>query len=277
MKPICLTFAFGKYRTMDVLYKNCINSFKKWHPDVEMRVITDDDDALPDYTFPTIAMTRWKWAKKMFDEGYTKVIVVGLDNFATARWDELLSDETTPILCTLGGPYCRDHDIRFQNIFMPNHNWYENMTINSDLTCYNCRWVIDDLEKILLKYMRDDNHAIDLYVNEVNPGAARVVDWPYVFSRFVYNGRAGWFGLLSPDHCVNEDGTVRWGLDGPVIGQFSVTTRYKPIGDKLYNHVGKHMKGFAFDKTYNKNDLSTYLNDETIKWLKEYSDIDVTL
>ena len=277
MKIVCVTFAWGKYRTWDVLYKNCIASFKKWHPDIEMRVVTDDEVPLTDFSGPSVAMVRWKYTKDLFDEGYTKVIVIGLDTFACARWDEILEDNTTPLLATLGGPYCTDPDIKLKSIFLPQHNWYENMTINSDLTCYNTKEVIYDLEKIVMKYQRTDNHAIDLYVNELNPNACRVVDWPYAFSRFVYNGRAGWFGCLAPDHCTNEDGTIRWGIGGPVIGQFSPTTRYKPIGDKLYNHVGKHIKALAFDKTYNKNDLSTYLNEETVQWFKEHCDVDMTL
>jgi hypothetical protein len=277
MKPICVTFAWGKYRTWDVLYKNCIASFKKWHPDIEMRVVTDEDFPLKEISNFSISMARFEYTKKLFDEGYTKVISIGLDTFACARWDEILEDNKTPLLATLGGPYCLDPDIKLKYIFMPQHNWYENMTINADLTCYNCKEVIYDLEKIMMKYKRHDNHAIDLYVNEVNPDACRVVDWPYVFSKFVYNGRAGWFGLLSPDHCVNEDGTVRWGIGGPVIGEFSATTRFKPIGNKLYNHVGKHVKALAFDKTYNKNNLSTYLNEETIQWFKDHCDVDMHL
>ena len=42
-RPICVTFAWGSYLTWDLLYKNCLASFKKWHPDIEVRVFGDKD------------------------------------------------------------------------------------------------------------------------------------------------------------------------------------------------------------------------------------------
>lgn len=278
MKTVCVTFAWGKYREWKVLYDNCINSFKKWHPGIEMRIITDADydgdiATLDGYTG---SLWRFQVCSKLFDEGYTKVIMIGLDTFAISRWDEMLDDNTTPLLGVLGGPFCLDADIKLQELFLPRHNWYENMTICADLTCYNCKWVIEELIQILHKYKRHDNHAIDLYANELNPRACKIVDWPYAFSPYVYYCRASWFGILGGE-CINSDGTIRWGIGGPTIGKFSPTIRFLPIEDKLYNHVGKHVKAFAFDKSMTKDRMHHYLNDETIKWLKESSDIDMFL
>ena len=279
MKAVCVTFAWGKYKSWKLLYDNCINSFKKWHPDIEMRVFTDADyeGDMKDLTDGYAAsLWRFQMCRKLFDEGYTKVIMIGLDTFATSRWDEIIDDVTTPLLGVLGGPFCIDQDIKHQQIFMPKHNWYENMTICSDLTCYNHKWVIDDLMKVLHKYKRHDNHAIDLYANELNPNACKIVDWPYAFSPHVYYCRASWFGILGGE-CINEDGTIRWGIGGPTVGKFSPTLRYLPIEDKLYNHVGKHIKALCFDKSIPRERMHQYLNDETIQWLKTHSCIDVRL
>jgi hypothetical protein len=279
MKPICVTFAWGKYKTWKLLYDNCINSFKKWHPDIELRIITDSEyeGKVEDLAEPYIAsLWRFKVCRKMFDEGYTKVIMIGLDTFATSRWDEMINDTTTPLLGVLGGPFCLDPDVKLQQLFLPRHNWYENMTICADLVCFNFKWVIDDLLTILDKYKRHDNHAIDLYANELKPEACKIVDWPYAFSPYVYYCRASWFGILGSE-CINEDGTIRWGIGGPTIGKFSPTLRYLPIEDKLYNHVGKHIKAFCFEKSISKERMDQYLNKETIEWFKEYCNVDMYL
>ena len=283
MKCVCITFAWGSYRQWKVLYENCLASFKKWHPDIEMRVIGDEEmagwKAPEDFEEfrSAMSMLRMQWCRKMFDEGYTKVILIGLDTFALSRWDELLDDETTPVLATLGGPFVIDPDIEHKFVFNPQHNWYENMTIGADLTCFNKKEALDDIIEILKITKRHDNYAIDFYVNQGNPSACKVVDWPYVVSPFVYNCRSCWPGLLSIDRCTQEDGSITWGIGGQVSGKFSPTTRYLPIEDKLYNHIGKHIKALCFDKSYNPKNISTYLNTETIQWLKEYSDVDVLL
>lgn len=278
MSIICITFAWGKYRTWDMLYKNCLESFKKWHPDIELRVFGDED-----YTGGDIekidghAASMWRFTecRKLFDQGYTKVIMFGLDTFTCARWDELLNDNVTPVITTLSGPYAFSADkIQMNHVFLKHHGWYEHMYIGSDLVCYNSKTALDELISLQNHNKIHDQYTLNLYVNAKNYRAA---DFPYIFSPFVYQGLASWPGCLAQTDCVLEDGSLRWGMDGPIIGAFSPTTRYKPIGDKLYNHIGKHIKAFNFDKSFNRKNIHTYLNEETIQWLKEYSGIDMRL
>lgn len=274
-KIVCVTFAWGKYKQWKLLYDNFINSFKKWHPDIELKVIDGDGHDLSNWH--KISMFRFTTCRNLFDEGYTKVILSGLDTFACARWDDLINDNETPVLTTSGGPYAFDaKGIKLRHIFLPTHGWYEHMFIGADLTCYNSKEALDDLIKVQETHQIHDNHALTLYVNEINL-RCKSVDFPYIFSPFVYNGLCGYPGCIAETMCVTDDGELKFGFDGPVIGKFSPTTRFKPIGDKLYNHIGKQIKALCFDKNFNRNDIYSYLNQETIDWLKEYCDIDLTL
>jgi hypothetical protein len=273
MKAVCVTFAWGKYKNWKILYNNCINSFKKWHPDIELKVIEEE---LTECTNYIGSMHRIKHVKMLFDEGYTKVIMIGLDTFTCARWDEIIEDTSTPLILTLGGPYCLDQDVKYRSIFLPYHNWYENTALNADLICYNSKWAVEEIEKVVVKSKRHDNYAIDYYSNEINPGVCKILNFPYMFSPFVYNCRASWPGVLGGS-CIQDNGTLTWGIDGPVIGAFPPTMVWKPIGDKLYNHIGKHIKAFNFDKNMDNTKIPIYFNDETVKWMKEKCDIDLTL
>ena len=279
-KVVCITFAWGKYKEWKLLYDNFINSFKKWHPDIELKIIGNDEydgDVSELSDLHKMSLFRFRTCRKLFDEGYTKVILSGLDTFTCARWDELLNDNQTPVLTTSGGPFAFDSDnIKLRHIFLPRHGWYEHMFIGADLTCYNSKEALDDLIAIENKYKIHDNHALTLYVNEINT-QCKSVDFPYIFSPFVYNGLCGYPGCIAETACINKDGELKFGFDGPVIGKFSPTTRFLPIGDKQYNHIGKHIKALCFDKNYNRENIHSYSNKETIAWLKEYCDIDLTL
>lgn len=277
-RVICITFAWGSYRTWDLLYKNCTQSFKKWHPDIEMRIFGDEDydgDLSNLNDGHNASIWRYQTVIKMFNEGYTKVILVGLDTFTCSRWDELLEDNVSPVVATLSGPFLFDsQNVNHRHVFLPKHGWFENMFVGSDLVCYNSKKAVEDLLDIQQKFKKHDNHSLNVYVNEVNHNC-RVVDFPYMFSQCVYQGLTGWPGLLAPTDCINQNGELRWGFDGPVIGKFSPTTRFLPIDGKLYNHIGKHIKAFSFDKKITKDRMEQYLNKETVHWLKEYCDIDM--
>lgn len=275
-KPCCVVFALRHYKMWDIIYKNCINSWKRFHPDIEMIVVHDDDiTETIDWSSPCdLSIIRLKYCRNMFEKGYTKVFMIGLDVFCTSRWDEFINDNETPLLAVLGGCYCINPEIKFNYLLMPQHNWYENMSIVSDLTCFNKKFVLDDLLSIMQKYKQHDNHAIDIYVNELKPENCRVVDFPYFIKDFVYGFKS--VGLLGGG-CVNKDGTIKWGFDGPVIGKFSPTTRWLPIDDKLYNHVGKNVKALFFDKETTRDNKHIYYNKETLDWFKIYCDIDLDL
>ena len=149
MTTICITFAWGKYKTWDMLYKNCLESFKKWHPDIELRVFGDEHYTggdIEEIDGHTASLWRFTECRKLFDEGYTKVIMIGLDTFTCARWDDLLNDNVTPVITTLSGPYAFSADkIQLRYVMLQHHGWYEHMYIGSDLVCYNSKTALDEL------------------------------------------------------------------------------------------------------------------------------------
>lgn len=275
MKPVCVTFAWGDYKNRHIIYDNCISSFKKWHPGVELRVVTDEEPEID--TINGHSIFRINYVIRLFDEGYTKVVMIGLDTFACAYWNDIFDEnDNYDIVTVLNGGFCLDHDVKLKQVFSPMHNLYENMSVCCDMTCYNTRDAARDIRQIIHTSGRSDNFAVEKYANELNHDKCKVLNFPYVFSMDIYYCKASWPGILGSD-CILPDGKIRWGIGGPVIGEFSPTTVWKPIGDKLYNHIGKHVKSLCYDKTVTKDNIHHYLNKECIEWFSKFCDVDFTL
>ncbi len=110
MKTACLILAIGeKYKK---LAQPAINSFKKFHPDVDLYFITDDN--ANDYeSFNLIkdvgyGMAKYCYALEiMTTKSYDKMICLGSDTITCARLDEFLDNNTDDIICTL------DYKIQF--------------------------------------------------------------------------------------------------------------------------------------------------------------------
>jgi hypothetical protein len=273
VKAVCVTLALRHYKNWEILYKNCVNSWKRFHPDIEHKIVYDEDVGEWSDVYD-LANIRLKYCRDMFDKGYDKVFMTGLDVFCTARWDEFLNDNETPLLATSGACYCLNPDIQWRSVFSARHNLYENSTICCDLTCFNKKFVIDDVLALMERFHLHDNDGIDLYVNQANPSNCKVVDFPYYSSEFMY----GWKGhRVLGAGCVKEDGSVTWGCDGPRVGIFSPTTRWMCIDDKLYNTEGKYVKSLFFAKNITPENVHHHYNKETIEWLKNVCDIDLKL
>jgi hypothetical protein len=150
--------------------------------------------------------------------------------------------------------------------FMPHHGVFEWPTINNEIACVNDPTIVNDMEKWCHQRKCHEQEAMN-YIYFLTPERIKIVDFPYEFSRVVYNNRAkGWLG----SECV-KSGKFHFGLDGPQIGEFSPIYVWKPIGDKLYNQDGKHVKAFHFcTQKQGEDPTKEWFNDETVKFFVEH-------
>jgi hypothetical protein len=267
---ICCVFLFtDDYAKQRPFYReNSVNSFKKWHPDIDVIVL--NDELLKGYDMTTHfysgGLARFSFIKDLFTKGYTKVISLGGDTITCSRLDEFLDDDKTPMLCTLDFKNKIPPDMypqEMQPLIMPNHGVFEWPTINSDVCCVNDPRIITQMEKLCHEKKLHEQGAM----NYIYPNGIKIVDFPYEFSTVVYNNRAkGWLGT----GCV-IDGKLHFGFDGPKVGEFNPMQVWKPIGNKLFNHVGKHVKVFHFCCQNTTDDPTrTWFNEETISFFVEH-------
>ncbi|HBY69679.1 MAG TPA: hypothetical protein DEG69_19225, partial [Flavobacteriaceae bacterium] len=107
MKIACLILATGnRYK---VMAQCAYNSFKKWHPEVDTILITDENakdyvsqEALELYS---VGVAKYSFALElMLRFQYDKVICLGADTITCARLDEFIDNNSDDIVCTLDTP-----------------------------------------------------------------------------------------------------------------------------------------------------------------------------
>jgi len=265
---IVITDDYGKQRPF---YKtNSVNSFKKWHPDVDVIIAGDNDfndvwiDRDKDNTF---GIARLLLVRNLFSKGYNKVIMIGADTITCARFSEFFDDNVTPLLATLEYPYIWD-DLNFElkTCFLPKHGVFERGSINDDCTCFNSPNIIDDIIRVS-KERNCYTQTGMTFIYSKSENLVRIVDFPSAVSKFFYNSSGT--GAIGTDCII--DGKLHFGMDGPTIGEFTPIKVWKPIGDKLYNHLGKHCKMFHFH-IHNEDDGRLWFNDETVQFFKDHCD-----
>lgn len=264
----CVIPIFGRYKNRHFYAKNSVNSFKKWHKDVDVCILGDDD--IKDVS--SFTLMRLEFVKKMFTKGYRKVIVLGADSITCSRFDEFLEDDVTPMIVSLDHKMLWNLPFEMKGFFMQIHGVFEWPQINGEIFCVNNPSVIDDIITIVKEKEYIDQVAMNYLYQNDDTGKIKIVDFPYEFTLFTYNNRAK--GGLGAD-CI-KDGKMYFGFDGQKIGEFTPIKVWKPIGNKLYNHEGKHVKCFHFC-THIVEDAKKWFNEDTVKFFVNHCDCDWTI
>jgi len=132
MKTACLILALGKkYESLGLCAKN---SFKKFHPDVDLFYITDEN--AKEYKSYGINGSRFGWSKLyyameiMSEHSYNKMICLGADTITCSRLDEFLDNNKDDVICTL------DHNIQYTYFDGVVEDW---QTVTAD---YVGEWIV---------------------------------------------------------------------------------------------------------------------------------------
>jgi hypothetical protein len=266
MKTVAFFIVYGNFKNYTFWCENSVNSFKKWHPEIDVVIF----DEIPTTNHHTLF---YKHAKTLFDKGYDKVLHVNSDTITCARFDELLADTTDIVgaLDCLMDPCGYRHQV---NKYAFHNNYLECKNINAGLLCFNRKEIIDELIEInnADPSLGHEQGAVQ-YLLDTQPHKVKVIDFPYVFSRFVYNSR----GLGTVGTGCMRDGKLYFGFDGPCIGDVIPLSIYTVNDGKLFNHLGKHVKMIHLCGDYKDPKMKSWFNAQTIEFFETHCACDWSL
>jgi hypothetical protein len=264
MSIVCLIFnvTTQKYRNFETdtfFVPNSINSFKKWNPDVELIVITNDN--MNEYTEPGYVIDedsplpdlRMHIVDYLFrHELYSKVILLGADTVTCSHVDELIECDDCDLLCTGGPMHWEVTSPHWKAEFMYyeyNGKVYRDiLTINADVTCFNSAKAASTVYRIFKEFPSSQAEQGALYHCVLRQREldmkVRIVDFPYEPSKVVYNIRSK--GIAAGAFQMRR-GKVYYGFDGPESpGVPYPTSEFVVDEDRLFTKDGKRIRIFHY-------------------------------
>lgn len=276
------------YQKDDFFAPNAINSFKKWHPNVDIHHITNDnfnsylkDLNITEY-YDSVGLIRVYIIRELFRlKNYDKVIMLGLDTFTCSYLDEFINNDIDDMICSSGPPYS----------FLKTEYWAPKVVdgdvdfINADVTCFNNFKSADMLIEKSIEFWT--NHAEQggmnyLYQNQDQLNIKiSIVDFPYNKTKSLYNVRSK--GIACGGNQMYRGNLYNGNYKDPnssVIGNIYPTSTYYVKDNKLFTPDNKQIKVFHYAEAlgvktkeeYNEtlHEMKTvWFNDETKQFLNE--------
>ena len=268
----------------DELAQCSLNSFKKFHPDVELHYVNDSN--LSEYhekyfksfdLVDHIGIVRYMLAyDMMLQNNYDKIIVLGCDTITCARMDEFI-DNNEDILATLNYP-CQESTEYWQTpYFEIAPGVYDHGNINADVVCFNNPAALKKVIDLSVEHFTHfgEQGALNELAWVDKSYSVKIVDFPYPTSPVVYNARSK--GVFGTSMIVNG---VLAKHGPPLDGTPSPLKRFYVKDNNLYTGDHKQIKCFHFveglggrsDEEFNAimNDFKyKWFNVDTIKYFKE--------
>jgi hypothetical protein len=227
-----------------------LNSFKKFHPDVELHYVNDFN--LSEYhekyfksfeLVDHIGIVRYMLAyDMMLQEKYDKMIVLGCDTITCDRMDEFI-DNNEDILATLNYPCQESTDYWTTPYFEISPGVYDHGNINADVVCFNNPEALKKVINLSIEHFTyfGEQGALNELAWVDKSYSVKIVDFPYPTSPVVYNARSK--GVFGTNMIVNG---VLAKHGPPLDGTPSPLKRFYVKGDKLYTGDNKQIKCFHF-------------------------------
>jgi hypothetical protein len=278
----------------DFFTPNAVNSFTKWHPDVDMLLINNDNfqDYLNELNiteyYDNVGIVRIHIIKELMKQKhYDKFIMLGADTFTCSRLDEFLDNDEVDMICSSGPPY----------LFLKTEHWgpktieffYNNQTyrdvdfINADVVCINNYMTAELLYNKSIEFWTE--HAEQGGMNYLNQHQdnlgvkVEIVDFPYLKTDVLYNVRSK--GIACGGNQMYQGKLYNGSYKDPnssVVGNIYPTSTYYVKDNKLYTNDHKQIKVFHYAEAlgvktkeeYNEtlNEIrTTWFNPETLLFL----------
>ena len=261
-----------------------LNSFKKFHPDVELHYVNDSN--LSEYyekyfksfdLVDHIGIVRYMLAyDMMLQDNYDKMIVLGCDTITCDRMDEFINN-SEDILATLNYPCQESTDYWTTPYFEIAPDVYDHGNINADVVCFNNSAALKKVIDLSIEHFTHfgEQGALNELAWVDKSYSVKIVDFPYPTSPVVYNARSK--GVFGTNMIVNG---VLAKHGPPLDGTPSPLKRFYVNDNKLYTGDHKQIKCFHFveglggrsDEEFNAiiNDFKyKWFNEDTIKFFKE--------
>jgi hypothetical protein len=261
-----------------------LNSFKKFHPDIELHYVNDFN--LSEYhekyfksfeLVDHIGIVRYMLAyDMMLQEKYDKIIVLGCDTITCARMDEFI-DNNEDVLATLNYPCQESTDYWTTPYFEIAPGVYDHGNINADVVCFNNPAALKKVIDLSVEHFTyfGEQGALNELAWVDKSYSVKIVDFPYPTSPVVYNARSK--GVFGTNMIVNG---VLAKHGPPLDGTPSPLKRFYVKDNNLYTGDHKQIKCFHFveglggrtDEEFNaimKDFKYKWFNADTIKFFKE--------
>lgn len=283
MKKIaCVIYFFGK--KYEKIGSCAINSFKKFHPDVDLFHISEHngDEYAATKSLQLVGHGAYKYllaAEIMIKHKYDKIIVLGADTITCSRLDEFINGEED-ILATLDYPYLLQDPIGFA--LTPDSETH----VNADVVCFNNVEAILDIVSLASNFKDYGEQGALNYVLwcEDYDYSFKIVDGPYRDSKVVYNVRSKGNICLPHEY---QDHSATTGVPpkfqryekpwGKYLNKFYVEN------NKLLTSSGKHVKVWHYCDAFGNmpeemfiklmnNYICNWFNEETKTFFKQECD-----
>lgn len=266
----------------DFFTPNSINSFTKWHPNVDLFFVNNDNFKnylkelnITEY-YDNLGVLRIHLIKEiMRQKHYDKIIMLGADTFTCARLDEFLDDNETDMICSSGPPYMflkTDYWAPKLIEFTINGQTYKDVDfINADVVCFNNIKVVELLYSKSIEFWT--NHAEQggmnyLYQNQNNLKIkVKIVDFPYLKTNILYNVRSK--GTACGGNQMYKGKVWSGNYKDPnsrIINNIYPTSVYYVRDNKLYTNDHKQIKIFHYAEALGVKTKEEY--NETLKEIK---------
>jgi hypothetical protein len=260
-----------------------LNSFRKFHPDVELHYVNDSN--LPEYyekyfksfdLVDHIGIVRYMLAyDMMLQNNYDKMIVLGCDTITCDRMDEFINNNED-VLATLNYPCQESTEYWTTPYFEISPGVYDHGNINADVVCFNNPEALKKVIELSLEHYTyfAEQGALNELAWVDKSYSVKIVDFPYPTSPVVYNARSK--GVFGTNMIVNGVLAKHGHLDG----QPSPLKHFYVNNNKLYTGDHKQIKCFHFveglggrsDEEFKAimDDFKyKWFNEDTIKYFKE--------
>jgi len=272
MKIACLFFQLTPFdggidsSRYNKLSKCAIDSFKKFHPNVEVHYVTDDN--FHEYcskwkhydVYDHLGLLRYILAYElMMSEGINKLILLGSDTIVCDELTEFI-DNNEDILATLNYPNqdkTEFWETPYYNIQLPDGKIIQDSAnLNADVICFNNPLALKHIIDITIKHFT--HFAEQGGLNELawvdKSFDVKVIDGPYPLSNIVYNARSK--GVFGTEMIING----KLAKSGVMDGTPSPTLSFYVKDNKLFTQDHKQIKVFHYIEGLGVQDENTFIN-----------------
>ena len=277
----------------DDLADNTISSIKKFHPEIDLHYVTDEN--INDYIrlyfkefewLNALGINRYALAYELMKQyEYEKIIILGCDTIVCSKLDEFMDNNQDDVLATLNYPIQEETEYWKTPIIeveTPQGKVFEHLNINADVACFNNVEALKKVVELSIEHFTlfSEQGGLNELAHVDKSFNVKIVDSPYCMSDVSYNVRAK--GVPRCD--MIENGLVvnchLHGFSPEFNGKPSPTKYWYVKDDKLFTHDHKQIKVFHFieglsgrtEEKFNQlmDDFRyNWFNEETLKFFRE--------
>jgi hypothetical protein len=265
----------GDATKYDNLAKCAVNSFKKFHPEIDLHYINDTnfmeyyEKYFKSYDLVDhIGIVRYMLAYDiMIQEKYDKLIILGCDTITCSKLDDFV-DQTEDVLATLNYPCQERTEYWTTPIIEIRPGVYDHGNINADVVCFNKSEALKKVIDLSIEHFTifAEQGALNELAWVDKSYSVKIIDFPYPDSDVVYNARSK--GVFGTD--MIKKGVLA--KHGSLDGQPSPIKHWYVKDKKLYTHDHKQIKCFHFVEGLTGRSMENFneiINDFKYNWFNQ--------